>query len=194
MSKALLLTLLVALASGCVSTEMGRLQRDIAHDLEAGGQAEVGRGFSMAFGRGSIGTTRFLGRLVAPSSTEPYRRLSRHVRRVKVARYPIVGTVDATLIDRPDALDRYSEDGWYPMVTVRDQDSRVWVLVREDEDMVLTDLLSIVVSGQDLVLTRVSGDLSGLVLDAGAMASGDLFGGALDGMGVFETDEESTDG
>lgn len=193
MTKLCLLILLAVAASGCVSTEMGRIQRDIARDLESEGQAEVGRGFSMAFGRGSIGTTRFLGRLVAPASTEPYRRLSRHVRRVRVARYPITGTVDASRIDRPRALDRYAANGWYPMVTVRDSTSRVWVMVRETEDEQLTDLLSIVVSGQDLVLTSVSGDLSGLVRDAGAMAQGDLFGGALDGMGVFDDPERPPD-
>ena len=182
MTKSLLIAALALGASGCVSLEMNRIQRDLADDIESTGQAEVGKGFSMAFGRGTIGTTRFFGRMFAPTATEPYRRLSRHVRQVKVARFPITGTVDASLIERPDALARFAGDGWYPFVTVRDSTDRVWVLLRETEDEVLTDLLAVVVSDGDLVLTRMTGNLSGMVLDAGSLIQNDLLQETLDGM------------
>ncbi len=182
MTKSILIAALALGASGCVSLEMNRIQRDIADDIESTGQAEVGKGFSMAFGRGTIGTSRFLGRMFAPTSTEPYRRLSRHVRQVKVARFPITGALDASLIERPDALARFAGDGWYPFVTVRDSTERVWLLLRETDDEVLTDLLAVVVSGEDLVLTRMSGNLSDMILDAGALIQSDLLQETLDGV------------
>ncbi len=187
-SRALGLVLALAVAgSGCVSTEMGRIKRDLAHDIEATGQATVGKGFAMSIGRGSIGTTRFMSRLFAPTSSEPYRRLSRNVRRVQFARYELAGSVDGRDVSRPASLDRYEADGWYPMVTVRDSSSAVWVLLKErPDDLRLTDLLTIVVAEDDLVVTKVSGDLSGLVLDAIAYGTnGDLFGGAFDQTGLF---------
>ncbi|WP_420453928.1 hypothetical protein [Rubrivirga sp.] len=167
---------------------MGRIKRDLAHDLEQSGQATVGKGFAMSIGRGSIGTTRFMSRLFAPTASEPYRRLARNVRRVQVAHYALDGAVDGRRVSRPASLDRYQADGWYPMVTVRDSSSAVWVLVKErPDDLRLTDLLSVVVADSDLVVTRVSGDLSGLVLDAIEYGTnGDLFGGALDQTGLFD--------
>lgn len=187
-SRALALGLAALLVlPGCVSLEMGRMKREIQRDVEAGGTAEVGRGFAVAFGRGTIGSSRFLSRLVAPSATEPYRALSRHVRQVKVARYDVAGTFDGRDVGRPSALDRYEADGWIPLATVRDEDQAAWVLYREDaRTLELTDLLAIALSEEDLVLTRLRGDLSALVLDAAAMgAQHDVFGGAFDATGVF---------
>ena len=173
-----------AVLSGCVSLEMGRIGDDLARGVEGQG-AEVGDGFAVAFGPGTIGSTRFLGRLVAPESTEPYRRLSRHVRRVKLARYPVVGAFDARAVPRPALLDRYQSDGWSSLVTARDEESAVWVLMREDGDGVLTDLLAVVASAEDLVVTRMSGDLSAFILDAIEEGrASDLLGGALDDTGL----------
>ena len=80
MSSRLGMLLLALSLSGCVSIEMGRLAREVEQEVEREGSAEVGCGFAVAFGGGTIGTSRFLGRLVAPESTEPYRRLSASVR------------------------------------------------------------------------------------------------------------------
>ncbi|WP_143537660.1 DUF4252 domain-containing protein [Rubrivirga marina] len=186
----------VLVLPGCVSLEMGRMKREIERDVEAAGTAEVGRGFAVALGRGTIGSSRFLTRLFAPSATEPYRALSRHVRQVKVARYDVTGSFDGRDVGRPSALDRYEADGWVSLVTVRDPEQAVWVLYREDaRRLALTDLLAIALTDEDLVLTRLRGDLSSLVLDAAAMgAEGDLFGGAFDETGVFgPRDDEEAD-
>ena len=185
MSRSLLLAALALLASGCVSSELGRIQRDMEPQIETGGQAEVGRGFSMSFGRGSIGSTRFLSRLVAPESTEPYRRLSRHVHRLRVARYPIEGAFDASQVRRPDALERYDRDGWLPLVTVRDSSAAVWVLYRDSDDIELRDLLAVVLGDGELVMTRMSGDLHELILDAASMSGEDILSGALSQTGIF---------
>ena len=192
MSSRLGMLLLALSLSGCVSIEMGRLAREVEQEVEREGSAEVGRGFAVAFGGGTIGTSRFLGRLVAPESTEPYRRLSASVRQVKVARYPLVGTVDGMRLARPACLDAYEADGWLPMVSARDAGSATWVLYREDaEGLRLTDLLAVAVSDEELVLTRITGDLTTLALDALRESAGDsILRDALDDSGVFPAEAE----
>lgn len=188
-----LLVLLPAL-SGCVSFEMGGLKRSVARSIEAQSDAEIGDGFAVSFGRISIGSTRFLTRAVAPNSTAEARQLMHHVRSVKVGRYSLLGAFDGRQIAKPDALLRYERDGWLPFVTVRDSSSAAWVLVRErPRDGRLTDLLTVVVAEDDVVLTKVSGDLSSLVLDAVAMGGdGGFFGGALEEAGIVAESEAET--
>lgn len=185
MSSRLLPFALAILLSGCVSVEMGRLARDVEREVEADGTAELGRGYAIAFGGGVIGTGRFLSRLVAPQSTEPARRLAGYVDQVKVARYPLSGGVDGRRLARPARLDRYEADGWLPMVTARDEGSAVWVLVREDGDQ-LTDLLAVAVSEEEVVMTRVTGELSALALDAIALGlENQALSGAFSETGIF---------
>ncbi|WP_412063162.1 DUF4252 domain-containing protein [Rubrivirga sp. IMCC45206] len=186
-SRLLALALAMGLGlSGCVSIEMGRAKREVAAEIERTGDATVGRGFAVAFGRGTIGSSRFLTRLVAPSATEPYRRISSHVRQIKVARAPIEGTVDALAIQRPSFLTDYERDGWIPLVTARDSSEAVWVMTREREDGPITDLVAVVVGDGELMVTRLRGDLSALVLDALAYGSeSDLFGDTFSEGGFF---------
>lgn len=192
MSSRLCTLALAVLLSGCVSVEMGRLARDVEREVEAGGTAELGRGYAVAFGGGLIGTGRFVSRLVAPQSTEPARRLAGYVDQVKVARYPLVGAVDGRQLARPAQLDRYEADGWLPFVTARDTASAVWVLIREDGDA-LTDLLAVVVADEEVVMTRVTGELSALALDAITMGlESAALDDAFDQSGIFppRMDEE----
>lgn len=183
----LALLLLATTASGCVSLEMNRLKRNVEREVEADGQVEIGRGTAMSFGWGTFATARTLGWVFAPGSTAPYRRLSRRVRRVKVGRYPVSGVLDTRHLARPAILDRYEAGGWLPMVTARDSSSAVWVLYRERErDLRLTDLLAVSIDGEELVMTRVSGNLSGLVIDAVALAQTDWLESTLGDTGLFE--------
>ena len=194
MSRAVLLVLLAATASGCVSLEMNRLKRNLEREVEADGQAEVGRGVAMSFGWGTFATSRTLAWVFAPGRTAPYRQMSRRVRRVKVAHYPVSGVVDLRRIGRPAILDRYRAGGWLPLVTVRDSSEAVWVLYRERErDLRLTDLLAVALSDDGLVLTRVSGNLSGLVLDAVDLAQTEWLDGALGDTGLLDAVSEPDD-
>ena len=112
------------------------------------------------------------------------------MRRVKIARYPVTGFYDARAVGRPSALDAMEADGWIPLVTVRDTAAAVWVLYRERErDQTITDLLAITLADEDIVLTKVSGDLTSLVLDAVAVGrNGEIFGDAFAETGLFEPD------
>ena len=169
-ARAALLAACAVAASGCVSVEMGRLGDRVAADVERQPGVEVGRGSASAIGRGTIGTGRFLSRLFAPKSTEPFRRLTRHVKGVKIARYAVAGPFDGRALGSPDWVAEFEADGWLPLVTVRDKEAFVVVSYREDGDRV-TDVLAVTVAEEDLVLTKFSGDLTALVLDAIAMGS-----------------------
>ena len=200
MTRALLLAVLVAAPlSGCVSFEVGRVKRAVAHDVERQSDAQVGRGFGVVVGPGTIGTSRFLTRLFAPNATRPFRQLSGHVRRVKVGRYPLSGAFDPLALSRPSFLDRYAEkDRWYPLVTVRDTSAQVWILIREDRSgTAITDLLSITLADEDLVIAKVTGDLTALVMEAVEMgASMDVMGQTFGGpelLGIEPEDETDPD-
>ncbi|WP_412067627.1 hypothetical protein [Rubrivirga sp. IMCC43871] len=197
-SSRLLLALALGVGlTGCVSIEMGRAKRQVASEIERTGDATVGRGFAVAFGRGTIGSSRFVSRLFAPSATEPYRRISSNVRQIKVARAPIEGTVDALALQRPSFLVEYERVGWLPLVTARDSSHAVWVMTREREGGPITDLVAVVVGDGELMVTRLRGDLSALVLDALEYGSeSDLFGDAFSNDGFFggpDTDDGPID-
>ena len=197
MTKRLPLALAVALAvtaSGCISLEMNRLKKNLEREVEADGQAEIGRGTAMSFGWGTFATARTLGWVFAPGQTAPYRRLSRRVRRVKVAQYPVSGLVDLRGIGQPAILARYQAGGWLPLVTVRDSSEAVWVMYRErGRDPRLTDLLAVALSDEELVMTRVSGDLTGLVLDGVDLAQTEWLRETLSETGIL-TEEPGGDG
>lgn len=189
--RAVALLLVLGPLSACTSFEMSRLGRDLARDIEHDTGAEVEAGYAVGFGRMSIGTTRFLARAASPGETREARHLLRHVRHVAVGRYPVRGAFDGRELAAPRALRRYQGDGWFPFVTVRDSASAVWVLLREDpRDGRLTDLLTVIVAEDDLVLTKVRGDLSQLVLDAVQMGGdGGMFGGSLQRAGIVVEDD-----
>ena len=180
---------------GCTSLEMTRLGRDLKRDVEEQADVEVGEGYAVGFGRFSLGTARFMGRLTAPGSTEPARRLAGHVRAVKVGRYAVHGRFDGRAVATPPALDRYRRDGWTPLVVARDSASAAWVFLRERPDGRLSDLLAVVLGDGDLVLTKVSGDLSGLVLDAVEIGgAGGAVGRALGRVGLADARDDATSG
>ena len=193
--RAAVLAAALAPLAGCTSFELSRLGRDLARDVERSTDAEVEAGYAVAFGRGQIGTARFLSRAASPSETREARQLMGHLRYVAFGRYPVRGAFDGRQLAAPAALHRYRGDGWFPFVTVRDSASAVWVMVRENEaDGRLTDLLTVIVAEDDLVLTKVSGNLSQLVLDAVRMGGdGGIFGGALEQAGIVVRDESDAD-
>ena len=184
---AVLAAVLVPL-SGCVSFEMGRIKRDLARDIEAQSEAEVGGGFAMGFGRISLGLARFSTWVAAPSSTRAARHLTRHVHSVKVGVWPVRGAFDAERLAAPPSMERR---GWTPFVVVRDSAAATWVYLRERRDGRLTGMLTAVVADDALVLTKMTGDLSGLVLDAVELGRTEgVLGDALRQAGLVQDDPD----
>ena len=185
LAAALLLT-----ASGCVSAsaEMGTIRREVARDLD--GRAEVGDGTSVSLGRVSLATARTLGGVFSPGSTRAARRLSRSVRRVQFAAYPVRGLVDPLTVARPSVLARYASDGWHPLAAFRDSTAATWVMTRERaRDQTVSDVLTVSLSRSELSVARLSGDLTALALDAVSMARTGPVGDVLRAAGVGDGPE-----
>ena len=154
--------------SGCTSFELSRLRNGLARD--AGG-AEVGPGYALSFGALSMGTARTALAIgdEGDEGTAAARALLRHVRRVQFGRYPVRGAFDGRLVETPAALRRYERRGWVPVVVVRDSSSATWIYAQE-RDADLRALLLVVFTPEELVLARVSGNLTAGVLAAAAEA------------------------
>jgi hypothetical protein len=84
---------------------------------------------------------------------------------VQFGRYEVNGPVDGPRLVMPARLRHYVEDeGWVHLATFRQADEAGWVLYRERGEAI-TDLFAVVLTEEELVLARVSGDLNALVLN-----------------------------
>ena len=165
---ALALAVLLA-SSGCTSFEMTRLRNHIDRDVP---EAEIGKGYAMSFGRFSMGTARTVLALSddGDESTEMARALLRHVKKVQVGRYDVHGRVALNDVSTPSVFEAYEKRGWIPVVTVREADELVWVMAKEKRDD-LRDLLVVVLSDEELLVAKMSGNLTQAV--TAAMAESD---------------------
>ncbi|GAB5535365.1 MAG: hypothetical protein Rubg2KO_16140 [Rubricoccaceae bacterium] len=156
-------------SSGCMSLEMTRLRNHIDRGVP---EAEIGKGFAVSFGFLTMGTARTVLALSddGDESTAMARALLRNVRKVKIGRYHVNGRVALTDIESPPIFDAYEERGWIPVVTIRETDELVWVMAKEKRDD-LRDLLVVVLSDDELVLAKMSGNLTEAV--TAAMAESD---------------------
>ena len=183
--------------SGCYSFEMTRIGRSVAHDIEATTGADVGGPMSVSVGPVSLATAQLGAWVFAPQSSREARLIGRHVASVKFSRRPIRGAFDGRLVGEPASLQRYKRNGWYPFVTVRDSSAAVWVMLRERgrpgrEE--ITNVLAVVAAEDDLILTKVSGNLSGLIREAIAIGRADgALGDALEQAGLIEPDDDAED-
>jgi hypothetical protein len=144
------------LLTGCASTEMRSVRNDLARQMPA---ADIRDGRTFSFGAVSIGFARLVTGLVGEDAA-PARMILRDVRRVKVGRFDVAGPVDADRVRMPARLRRYVErDGWMHLVTFRQDGEAGWVLYRARGERI-TDLFVTVLSGDELVLARISGNLS----------------------------------
>lgn len=148
------------LLTGCASSELTGVRDDLARQLPDAGIAE-GRTFS--FGAISLGTARLFSGL-AGDDAETARMVLRGVRRVQVGRYDVTGSPDASQLTMPYRLRHYvARGGWTHLASVRQDGEAVWVLYRARGERI-TDLFVTALTEDELVLARVSGDLSGIVL------------------------------
>lgn len=156
-------------SSGCMSLEMTRLRNHIDRGMP---EAEIGKGFAVSFGFLTMGTARTVLALSddGDESTAMARALLRNVKKVKMGRYDVNGRVALNEIETPPIFDAYEERGWIPVVTVRETDELIWVLAKEKRDD-LRDLLVVVLNEDELVVAKMSGNLTEAV--AAAMAESD---------------------
>jgi hypothetical protein len=150
----------VVLCSGCTSFELTGVRNDLARQLP---EARISDGYAMAFGGVSLGFARWIAGFADDEDGALAQTALREVRRVHFGRYRVEGTVDGTRLVMPERLRHYVEDdGWAHLATFRTGEEAGWVLYRDHGDSV-TDLFAVILTGEELVLARLSGDLSALV-------------------------------
>ena len=146
--------------SGCTSYSLTYVRNDLARQMP---DAKIGEGYALTFGRFSIGTARFLAGFAGDDDSDMARLVLRDVRKVQFGHYEVEGPVDGSHLVMPNRLRRFVErDGWTHLATFRDPSEAGWVLYRERRDAI-TDLFVVVLNDEELVLARLSGDLSGIV-------------------------------
>ncbi|OZC02632.1 hypothetical protein BSZ36_06375 [Rubricoccus marinus] len=167
---------------------MSRIGRRVGQDIERQTGADVGGGISMSVGPVSLATVQLGAWAFAPESSKIPRQIGRHVASVKFSSRPIRGGFDGRLIEKPAYLDRYERGGWHPFVTVRDSSAAVWIMLRErGRNQEITNLLAIVAAEDNLMLTKVSGNLSSMIREAIALGTdGAFLGDALSQAGLIE--------
>lgn len=146
--------------TGCTSYSLTNVRNDLARQVP---DAKIGEGYAMAFGRFSLGTARFFARFADDDDAEMASLVLRDVRKVQFGRYDVQGHVDGTQLVMPSRLRRFVDrDGWTHLATFRDESEAGWVLYRERRDTV-TDLFVVVLNDEELILARLTGDLLGIV-------------------------------
>ena len=169
MRSILILALAGFVVSGCTSFELTRVRNDLARQAP---EAEIGDGFAMSFGRISLGLARWFSGLDDDPDAEIAQAVLSEVRRVQFGRYEINGAFDATTLSMPGRLRHYLEkDDWFHLATIREDSKAVWVVYKEDDGHVV-DLLAVVMDNEELVLAKISGDLSAVV--AAALSQRDI--------------------
>lgn len=160
MTRVLLVLLAALAASGCTSSELRGLRNDL--DRSTPGLA-IGEGRSYSFGFVTLGAARTaLAIAGGGEETAIARAALSGARRVQFAHYEVSGSLDPDAVAFPPGLGRYLDDGWMPVVRVRDTDQLVWVLTHDRRDLV-DEFLLVTLTSEELVLAKVRGDLRAVI-------------------------------
>jgi hypothetical protein len=156
-----ILLLAVMLLGGCSSRELLEVRQDLADQMP---HARLTDGRTFSFGPVSLGLGRFVLGLTG-ADAEPARIALRGVRRVEVGRFKVAGPIDPTHVQMPRRLRRYVRRGdWTPLATFRTENEVGWVLYRTRGERI-TGLFAAVFSDDELVLARISGNLTRVALE-----------------------------
>ncbi|HEX5133469.1 MAG TPA: DUF4252 domain-containing protein [Candidatus Krumholzibacteria bacterium] len=161
--RVLLTGVLVALplANGCMwAPELTEVKQDIA-----GQMPDVGfkKNVTLSLGPMTMALARTVTGLI-PEAHEA-RGYLRDVSRVQVAVYQLEGQADATRIETPSRLEELQADGWEMAIRVNEENQRVWLLYRANDDTI-REMFVVVVDDDQLVLVKVKGHLERLMAEA----------------------------
>ena len=147
------------LLGGCFRARaLERVAEEIAWQYP---DADFQRDFSISLGAISLGLVRFGAGFVEEGREA--REYMRGVDRVQIAVYKVHHLGDVDRAEMPEGLSELvNDDDWEVMVKTNEPDERVWILYREDGDIV-TDIHMTVLSDDELVLLRVSGRINDIL-------------------------------
>jgi len=125
--------------------------------------AEFRRESHVHLGRFTLGLAKGVMRVVAFEDRQTRRALSQ-IRSIDVASYEVVSmpaTEDITLPPRFER--RLADQGWYPMVKTREEDSQSWIFVRELEAGAISNLYIVELDEAELTVIDLQGRLDRVV-------------------------------
>lgn len=161
--------LLLLTASGCASTELRGLRNDLGRTTPG---LHIGEGRSFSFGAVSLGVARLALSIAGDGEdTDMARAALRGARRVQFAQYDVSGDFDSRDVQMPARIRRFVDDGWIPVVTLRDDDEVTWIIA-PDSDEAVDEFLLVTLSADELTMAKVRGDLTELARLAFAEAGG----------------------
>lgn len=162
MKTVLLLTLAAGtfLLTGCYPRDIVHTQRALERDLP---QTRFRRQAAMAFGPGSMELARWIGGLV---EAEHDRELTRYLDDVKSIQFGVYETRNLpqmSEVELPSRLrSRIGHDGWALAASIREYDTAVWILYRDDGEDV-RNLFVVFFQDDRLILMTLSGRLNDLM-------------------------------
>jgi Domain of unknown function (DUF4252) len=145
----------VLASPGCLwAPELSSVRHDIERQLP---DASFSKEFELSLGPVSLAFARLVTFVIPPAREA--RRYLRDLSRVQVAVYehdPLSG--GARDLRMPELLGSLIDDGWEMAVKVRDDEERVWVLFRAEDDAV-REVFVVVLDEEQLVLVKARGRL-----------------------------------
>jgi hypothetical protein len=140
---------------GCLwAPELSRVRHDIEHQLP---DASFDKEFELSLGPVTLAFARLVTFLIPPAREA--RQYLHDVSRVQVAVYdhePLAN--GARNLQMPELLRSLLDEGWEMAVKVKDDDERVWLLFRAEDDVV-REVFVVVLSENELVLVKAKGRL-----------------------------------
>lgn len=157
---ALLVAFSALLLTGCLySREFSDLRRDIEHTYP---EADFDREVYVSIGPRFLHSVGWIAGLVPEPEAQMARDYLYDIRKIKVGVYRTEYLPPLDEVDLP-TLQHFTENGWEVAVKVRERDEMIWVLYREQGETI-RDLYVVVLSDEELVMTRIEGRLNDLFL------------------------------
>ena len=158
------------LLGGCFrARQLEAIAADIAFQHP---EARFDREFSVSLGAFSLGLVKFGAGFVEEGREA--RKYMTGISKVQVAVYKVSRLSSLEDLEMPEVLSDLLDDDWEVVVKSNQDDERVWILYREDDD-VIRDINMTVLDDEELVLLHVSGELNAL-LEAVVRDHGEITG------------------
>jgi hypothetical protein len=153
------LVLLAALATTGCKEEAPSAAAVRAHIEREVPGARLRRDSNIRLGRFTLAVAKGVMRLVEPGDRETRRALS-HIHRVHVTTYEVLSLPDIDGLELPVSFERgLARQGWIPMLQEREEDSRTWVFLRQDEAGTIRNLYLVELDNAELTVIDLAGRL-----------------------------------
>jgi hypothetical protein len=146
--------------SACYPRDIVHTQRAIERDLP---DTRFRRQVAMSFGPGSLGLAKWITSKVDQEDSQNVSAYLEEVDRIQFGVYETDNLPTLSEVELPSRLQRkLDNEGWELAATVREAETLVWVLYKEDGQTV-RDLFAVVLDEDRLILVSLGGNLNELM-------------------------------